>query len=273
VPMVGITIAFKNYRPINGIWGSTWVGFDNFTRFFKSYQFQRVLTNTLGLSFYLLIAGFPIPIILALALNATLFKKFKRTVQFVTYMPHFISTVVMVGIVLQFFNPHIGIFSRVLQAIGVSTINLLGSPNVFKSLYVWSDVWQAAGWNSIIYLASLSGVDTELHEAALMDGATRFKRILRIDLPCIMPTITTMLLLNLGKIMNLGFEKVFLMQNPLNLRSSEIISTYVYQVALGSGMGDFSYATAIGMFNSVVNFLLVLIVNEIAKRVGETSLW
>jgi putative aldouronate transport system permease protein len=272
-PMYGLQLAFKDFRIMDGIWGSPWAGFKHFIRFFESHQFETVVGNTLMISLYELIAGFPIPIILALALNATMRKRFKATVQFVTYMPYFISTVVMVGIILQFLNPRIGIINQGLGLFGADPVNFMGEPSMFKSIYVWSGIWQNAGWGTIIYLAALSGISQEVHEAATIDGASRFQRIWHVDLPGIMPTIVTLLILNAGAIMGIGFEKIFLMQNPLNLSSSEVISTYVYSVSLASAAPNYSFATAIGFFNSFVNLILIMTVNQIAKKVGETSLW
>ena len=274
VPMTGLQLAFKKFHMPSGIWSSPWVGFSQFEKFFDSYMFSRVLGNTIQISFYSLIAGFPIPIIFALALNSMKSYYYKKTIQLVTYMPHFISTVVMVGMLLQMINPRIGILGILYSAVtGGEAPNLIGLPGAFSHLYVWSGVWQSMGWSSIIYLAALSSVDPELHEAALIDGASRFQRVRYIDFPSILPTATILLIMNSGQIMNIGFEKVFLMQNNLNLRASEVISTYVYKVGLASSMQDFSYATAIGLFNSLVNFSLIIIVNQIAKRVSGEGLW
>ncbi|MDR3248020.1 MAG: ABC transporter permease subunit [Treponema sp.] len=272
-PMLGAQIAFKNFRPNRGIWGSEWVGFRNFTRFFGSYQFARVMTNTLVVSFYSLLAGFPFPIILALMFNSLNNKRLRGFAETVAYMPHFISTVVLVGMMLQLFNPHIGIFGAIFRNLfHQSAPNLFGDPRTFPHLYVWSGLWQHLGWNTIIYTAALSGVDPELHEAARIDGASRFQGILHIDIPTIMPTITIMLILNVGNIMAVGFEKVYLMQTSLNLRASEIISTYVYKVSFVQG-SDFSFAAAIGLFNSIINFALLATVNAASRKLGETSLW
>ncbi|WP_248923946.1 ABC transporter permease [Paenibacillus hamazuiensis] len=273
VPMAGVQLAFKNFRIMEGIWGSPWIGFDHFERFFNSPQFTRVVGNTILISLYELIAGFPLPIMLALALNATLRTKFKTAVQFVTYMPFFISTVVMVGMILQFLNPRIGIVNMAIGLFGGEPVNFMGDPSWFKSVYVWSGIWQTTGWGTIIYLAALSGISPEIHEAATIDGASRLQRVWHIDLPGIAPTIVTLLILNAGSIMGIGFEKIYLMQNPLNIASSEVISTYVYSVSLASSAPNYAYATAIGLFNSVVNMILILLVNQIAKKVGETSLW
>ncbi|MDR1536402.1 MAG: ABC transporter permease subunit [Clostridiales bacterium] len=276
VPMAGLQIAFKKYSSAlgMGIWGSPWVGFSQFTKFFSSYMFKRVLTNTVSVSLYALLAGFPIPILFALSLNSIQRRRYKKTVQMVAYMPYFISTVVLVGMLMQMINPRIGIFGVAYTAMtGKDAPNLIGLPDAFRHLYVWSGIWQSVGWSSIIYLAALSGIDTELHEAAQIDGASRFQRVLHIDFPGIVPTAIILLILNSGQIMNVGFEKAFLMQNTLNLRSSEVISTYVYKVGLASGIQDFSYATAIGLFNSLINFSIIIFVNQIAKRTVGEGLW
>jgi putative aldouronate transport system permease protein len=272
--MLGAQIAFKRFRASQGIWGSHWVGFANFIKFFRSYQFSRVLSNTLILSIYQLAAGFPFPIIFALLLNTLTGRYYKKFVQTVTYLPYFISVVVLVGIMMQVFNPISGIYGKLSFAFtGKPAVDLFGNARLFPHLYVWSGVWQNMGWNSIIYLAALSAVSPELHEAGKIDGMSRFMRIVYIDLPAILPTITILLILNVGRIMSLGFEKVYLMQNSLNVSRSEVISTYVYKIGLGVGGGDFSYATAIGLFNSVINLLLIVSVNKICRRMGGNSLW
>jgi len=273
-PMLGAQIAFKRFRMSLGIWGSPWVGIENFIRFFQSYQFNRVVSNTLLLSFYGLIAGMPLPIIFALLLNTLTRRNVKRTIQTVTYLPYFISTVVLVGMMFQVLDPRIGIWGKfVFWITGNRAMDLFSRANYFPHIFVWSAVWQNMGWNSIIYLAALSAVSPELHEAGKIDGMNRFRRILYIDLPAIIPTATILLILNFGRIMTIGFEKVYLLQNPLNLARSEVISTYVYKVGLTIGGGDFSYATAIGLFNSVVNLVLIVAVNKICKRLGGNSLW
>lgn len=273
-PMYGAQIAFKDYKAVKGIEGSPWVGVKHFARFFNDYQFGRVLKNTVFLSLYSLFAAFPCKVILALLLNVVRHEKYKKTVQMISYMPHFISTVVMVGIVLQFFNPYIGILSRFLQLLGGSNRDLLGVPSAFMHIYVWSGIWQNVGWGTIVYLAALAGVDVAQHEAALIDGANRIQRIWHVDLPAIAPTVVIMLIMDCGHIMNIGFEKVWLMQNNLNLSASEVISTYVYKVSFApTTKSDFSYSTAIGLFNSLVNFLLVILVNQISKSLKQSSLW
>ncbi|GHT56286.1 sugar ABC transporter permease [Spirochaetia bacterium] len=274
IPMAGVQIAFRHFTPRGGIWGSEWVGLRNFIKFFQSYQFRRVLPNTLRLSIYGLAAGFPVPIIFALLLNVMNNGKAKKIVQTVTYMPHFISTVVMVGMLIRLCSPVNGLYGHIIRLFNLSNVDILAKPDFFPHLYVWSGIWQGFGWGSIIYLAALSGVSSELHEAAEIDGANRFQRVIHIDFPAILPTATILLILEAGGIMGVGFEKAFLMQNEMNLRTSEIISTYVYKVGLASGgFSDFSYSTAIGLFNSVVNLILLIIVNAAARRISETSLW
>ena len=273
IPMYGVIIAFKNFNASLGILGSEWVGLRHFERFFRSHFFSRTLVNTIAISVYSLVAGFPVPIILALALNSSLRVKFSKTVQFVTYMPYFISTVVMVGIIIEFLNPRVGIVNIARQALGLSQIDYMAQPGLFRSIYVWSGVWQNAGWGTIVYLAALAGIDPQLHEAATCDGAGRLRRIIHIDLPGLIPTITILLILNLGTIISVGFEKVFLMQNNLNLVTSEVISTFVYKVGLAASVPNFSYGAAVGLFLSVVNFALITLVNTAARRMGETSLW
>lgn len=275
LPMGGVVIAFKDYKMRKGIWGSDWVGLKHFVRFFEIYQSKRVITNTLILSFYSIIAGFPVPIIFALLINCLRNERFKKIAQSIVCLPHFISTVVMVGILLQVFNTRSGLYGVIGEFLtGAYPPDIMGSPSGFRHLYIWSGVWQGFGWGSIIYTAALSGVDPMYHEAAQIDGATRLQRIIHIDLPSILPTIVTMLILRMGSVMSVGFEKVYLMQNGLNQSASEVISTYEYSVGLsGSGSSDFSYATAIGLFNSVVNLIMITAVNKIARKVGETSLW
>ena len=273
-PMLGLQIAFKDFDASQGIWGSPWVGLKHFRKFIGSYQFIRVLKNTLVTSVYSLVARFPVPILLALSINIMRNGRFKNITQMIVYVPHFISVVVLVGMVNQFFNPFVGLYGNIYKAIfGAVAPDLLSSPSSFLHMYVWSGVWQNMGWDSIIYLAALSSVSPDLHEAAQMDGASRLRRVISIDIPAIMPTIILLLIINVGQVMNLGFEKIYLMQNDVNLRLSEVISTYVYKVGISASGGDYSYATAIGMFNSVINFILVTTVNWLANKYGDTSLW
>ena len=275
LPMGGLVVAFKDYKVRLGIWGSKWVGLDQFERFFESYMFKNIMVNTLTLSLYSLLASFPIPIIFALMINSIQSKRFKKVTQTIVNMPHFISVVVIVGILMMIFHNRNGLYGNLLHMItGKYPADLFASPGAFRHFYVWSGVWQNFGWSSIIYTAALSSVDPTYHEAAQLDGATRFQRILHVDLPTIIPTIVTMLILKMGSVLTLGFEKIFLMQNDLNLTASQVISTYVYEMGVsGTGAGNFSYATAIGMFNNVIEFILVVLVNKISKKVSETSLW
>ncbi|UVI28457.1 ABC transporter permease [Paenibacillus spongiae] len=272
IPIYGIQIAFKQFSPVKGITGSPWIGFDHFIRFFESYEFWRVMKNTLELSLYHLIAGFPFPILLALSLNYVMNQRFKKFVQMVTYAPHFISAVVMVGIMLVALEPR-GPINALLQAVGITPVHFMAEASWFKSIYVWSDIWQNIGYSCIIYLAALSGVSPSLHEAAVMDGASKLRRIWHIDLPGIMPVAIILLILSMGSILNAGFEKVLLMQTPLNMESAEVIDTYVYKVGLVSALPNYSYAAAIGLFKSVVAFILLITVNYTAKRIGNESLW
>jgi putative aldouronate transport system permease protein len=272
-PMYGAQIAFRNFMPGMSIWESPWVGLDNFTKFFESYMFLRVLRNTLWISFYSLLVGFPIPIIFALAINQLKGGWFKRTIQMVSYAPYFISTVVVVGMVIQFLDLRRGPINLLLQTLGMSPINFMGSPDMFSSIYVWSGVWQFTGFSAVIYLAALSTVDPSLHEAAVVDGANRLQRIWHIDLQTILPTVLTLLILNMGQILNVGFEKVFLLQNTLNQTTSEVISTYIYKVSLASGIASYSYGAAIGLFNSFVGLILLALANQISKKLTDTGLW
>lgn len=274
-PMYGVQIAFKNFTGVQSVTATPWADpiMKHFIKFFNSPVFKSLLVNTLVLSLYGLIAGFPIPILLALALNATRNRYFKKVTQMVTYAPYFISIVVLVGMMYQFFGPKYGIVNTVRQMLGLDTIIYMGEAKYFRTMFVFSGIWQHAGWGSIIYLSALAGIDPALHEAALVDGANRFKRMLHIDIPGIMPTMITLLILNTGRIMTLGFQKVLLFQNATNLPVAQIIQTYVYRVGLASNIPQYSYATAIGLFNSLINFALIIIVNQISKKVTETSLW
>jgi len=270
VPMYGAMLAFKDYKVSLGITASPWVGLKYFKQFFRSPSSFLIIKNTLLISIYTIVAGFPIPIILAIAITEAKNKTFKNTVQMVTYAPYFISTVVMVGMLFQVLDPQVGIVSKLLGQ-SFSSVNFLGDAKYFKHLFVWSGIWQGTGYASIIYIAALAGVDPFLQEAAIIDGASKFKRIIHVDIPSIMPTIIILLILSVGGVMSVGFEKVFLMQNPMNASSSEIIATYVYKVGLLSG--NFSFSTAVGLFNSVVNLFLLVSVNTVAKKMGGSSLW
>lgn len=270
-PMYGLQIAFRNYNPVQGFSGSPWAGWGHFERFFNTYDFWRTLRNTLWLSVYSLVAGFPFPILLALGLHYVTRKWFKNAVQMVVYAPYFISTVVMVGMILQFLAPNTGLVNHLRGAVGLGDVNFMARPELFPHIYVWSGLWQTVGFSCVIYLAALSGVDPTLHEAAVIDGASKVERMWHIDLPEIMPLAILLLVLSLGGILSSGFEKIYLMQNPLNLRTAEVIDTYVYRVGLVSAIPNFSYATAIGLFKSVVGLILVFAANRLAARFGRGS--
>jgi putative aldouronate transport system permease protein len=271
IPMVGVQIAFRDYNPIGGIWGSPWIGWQELQFFVQSPYFWPLIQNTLTLSLYALLIGTPATVILALALNEVKHAAFKRVVQMVTYAPYFISTVVLVGMMEIILSPTNGLLNRLTAVVGVHPPDLLGSPTAFPSLYVWSGVWQETGYGAVIYLAALANVNLELYEAARIDGASRWQKIRYIDFPAIRPTVIILTILAVGNLMGVGFEKVYLLQTPLNLSSSEIIATYVYKNGLLDA--NYSFAAAVGLFNSVVNFLLILIVNFVAKRVSDTSLF
>ncbi|HZS87219.1 MAG TPA: ABC transporter permease subunit [Chloroflexota bacterium] len=271
IPMVGVQIAFRDYNPIGGIWGSPWIGLQEFQFFFQSPYFWPLIQNTLTLSLYALLVGTPATIILALALNEVKHAAFKRTVQMITYAPYFISTVVLVGMMFIILSPSTGLVGQIAGLLGVPAPNLLASPDAFPSLYVWSGVWQETGYGAVIYLAALATVNLELYEAARIDGASRWQKIRHIDLQAIKPTVIILTILSVGNLLGIGFEKVYLLQNPLNLSTSEVISTYVYKNGLLDA--NYTFAAAVGLFNSLVNFVLVLIVNFVARRVSNTSLF
>ena len=272
-PMVGVQIAFKDYMPGNTIWNAPVVGFKWFLKFFNHPFFWPLIRNTRSITLYNLIASFPIPIIFALALNTTYREWMKKPVQYITYMPYFISTVVMVGIMMQLMNPRIGVINNIIAALGGQRMDFMSKPEIFSSVYVWSGVWQYFGWNSIIYLATLSSISPELHEAARIDGASRFSRIIHVDIPGIAPTIIILLIMNFGSIMTVGFEKIFLMQNNLNMEASRVISTYVYERGLRTSPPEFSYGTAIDLFNSIINLIMITLVNKLSSKISDTSLW
>lgn len=270
VPIGGIIIAFKRYTGAQSIWESRWVGLRWFKSFFSSYYFSTTIINTLAISLYGLLT-FPLPIILALLFNEIRNAKFKKFAQTVMYAPHFISMVVMVSMLTLFFHPNVGFINTIIKAFGGTATNLMGDGGAFRHIYTWSGVWQGLGWGCIIYVAALSGVDPALHEAATLDGASRFQRIIHVNLPAIMPTIIIMLIMNVGHIMSVGADKVLLMKNDLNASTAEVIGTYVYSRGLLSG--DYSYATAVGLFTNVINLILLLTVNKISAKVSETSLF
>ena len=269
VPLIGSQIAFRKYNFREGIWGSPWIGMQNFITFFESKQFVPLLINTLSLSLYNIIAGVFPPIILAISLTYIRHKRYGKVVQMVTYMPYFISTVLIVGILTQILSLN-GPINTMIKEMGGEAINFVGERTMFRHIYVLSGLWQATGYNAVIYLSALAAVPQELHEAARVDGAGAFQRILYIDLPSLMPTAVILLIMSCGRVLTLGYEKALLLQNPLNIETSEIISTYVYKIGLTSM--QYSYSTAIGLFQSVISLILLLLVNWIAKRLGDTSL-
>ncbi|MFD0713340.1 ABC transporter permease [Paenibacillus sp. GCM10027626] len=273
VPMYGAQIAFKNYTVTKGIWGSEWAGLKHFDRFIHSYDFWRILRNTISISFYSLLAGFPFPIILALSLNYVKNLFFKKSVQMITYAPYFISVVVMVGIIFELLDPRKGVVNHFIQALGFEPISFMAKADWFQSIYVWSGIWQMVGFSCIIYLAALSSIDPALHESAVIDGASKLRRIWHIDLPGIMPIAIILLIINMGHMLDVGYEKILLMQNSLNMRTSEVIDTYVYKIALNSPGMNYSYSTMIGLFKSVINLTLLILVNQLARKTKQTSLW
>lgn len=270
-PMYGLVIAFKDYNFRKGIWGSDWVGLDHFTRLFGSYWFPIILKNTLTISGLSLLLGFPLPIIFALMVNELKGQKIKKLVQTVSYAPHFISTIVMCGLVIMMLSPDGGIINIFLKAIGMEPIYFMQKPEYFKWIYVISGIWQGTGWSAIIYIAALSGVDQALVEAAEIDGASRFRKMVHIYFPALVPTIIILLIMQCGSVMSVGHEKVYALQNSANLVGSEVISTYVYKVGLTDR--NFSFATAVGFLNSVVNSIVLVTVNTISKKVSDSGLW
>ncbi|WP_407927832.1 ABC transporter permease [Gracilibacillus suaedae] len=271
VPMFGAVIAFKDYNVVEGILGSPWAGLKHFENFFSNPVAWDLIKNTLFLSLYQLAVTFPLPIILALALNEIKNGIFKRSVQMFTYAPYFISTVVIVSMIILLLSPRSGIINEFLELFGFDSIDFLGQADMFRSIFVWSDAWQMTGYSAIIYLAALAGVDKQQYEAAKIDGASRIQRIMNVDIPGIMPAIVIILILSVGNLMAIGFEKVYLLQNPLNLSTSEILQTYVYKMGIINA--NFSFSTAVGLFNSIINLILLVLVNAIARRVSGNGLW
>ncbi len=270
-PMFGLQIAFKNYSFRRGMFASDWVGFKHFEALFTSYYFPVILKNTLLISLYQLVFGFPAPLLLALLLNEVRSSRIRRIAQTITYAPHFLSITVVVSMLMAFLSPSTGLVNHWVVALGGTPHYYMTDPAWFKALYVASGIWQGAGWGSIIYLAALSGIDVQLYEAAAMDGASRWKQILHINLPSIIPTAIILFILEVGKVMNVGFEKVYLMQNDLTMDASEVVSTYVYRKGI---MGaQYSFSTAVGLFNSMINFTLMLIVNRVARKVSDVRIW
>ncbi len=272
-PMYGVTLAFKDYKVSAGIAGSPWTQplFRHFVRFLTAPSATRVIANTLAISLYSLLAGFPIPILLAVGLNELHSRRLRKTVQMITYMPYFISTVVLVSMIIQFTDISFGFINQAIKAMGGDPINFMGKKEYFRHIYVWTGVWQSTGYSAVVYLAALSGVSQDLYDAAVVDGASKVKRILHIDLPSIAPTIIILFILNTGSILTVGFEKIYLMQNNTNLSVSEVISTYVYRMGLVNQ--NYSYSTAVGLFNSVVNCAILLLTNAIARKVSDVGLW
>lgn len=273
-PMFGLQVAFRDYRAKDGISGSEWVGLQHFQDFFSNYKWKSLLNNTLAISLYSILVGFPIPIILALMIHVSEKPLLKKFTQNISYVPYFISTVVMVGIINQILNPFTGLYGTISNLLGITgATDIRTNPDTFLHLYVWSDIWQYMGWDSIIYVAALSSVPLELHEAAEIDGASRWRRVLAVDLPAIAPTICIMLIMRFGAVMAVGHEKVYLLQNQLNISNSEIIATYVYKYGIGNN--NFSYGTAIGLMNSAINTVMVIFVNWLTKKIsgGEQGLF
>ena len=270
VPMYGVLMAFQKFRPQYGIWGSEWIGLKNFSDFFGSYYAGRLIWNTFLINFYDLIFSFPAPIIFALLLNEVKAAKFKKTVQTITYMPYFISLVVVASIIVEFTSSR-GFIVDILSLFGFEKKSLLGEAQYFRAVFVGSNIWQSLGFNSIIYLAALSGVDQELYEAATIDGAGRWKKMWYITLPCISSTVIIMLILRIGSMMNVGFEKIILLYNPATYETADVISSFVYRKGLQEM--NYGYSTAVGLFNSVINFTLLVISNKLSRKFSETSLW
>jgi putative aldouronate transport system permease protein len=273
IPIANSVLAFKDYNVVQGIWGSPWAGFKYFELFFGNPVFWTLIRNTLGISLYSLVVGFPIPIILAICLNEIRDGFFRRFTQLVTYAPYFISTVIVVSMLMLLLSPQLGAVNLILEGLGQKPINFLAAPGLFAAIFAWSGVWQFSGYAAVIYLAALAGIDPQLHDAARVDGASRLQRIRHVDLPGIMPVILVILILNVGSLLSVSFEKVFLMQNPLNLATSEVISTYVYKIGLLNA--NYSFATAVGLFNSVIGMILLVLVNALAKRLSNSGagLW
>ena len=270
LPMGGLLIAFQDYSPTKGIWGSKWVGFENFIDFFNDYQFPRLLRNTLTLSLELILFGFPAPILLALLINELRGKRYRKVVQTVSYLPHFISLIVVTGMLTDF-SMTSGLFNDIIAFFGGERSPLLQNPKLYRTMYVASGIWQQVGWGSIIYLSALAGVDQQLYEAASIDGAGKWKQLLNVTLPGIAPTIIIMLIMRMGSLMNMGYEKTILLYNPSTYDTADIISSYIYRVGLLEQ--DWSYSTAVGLFNSVINFGLLIFTNKMSKKYSETSLW
>jgi putative aldouronate transport system permease protein len=271
VPIYGVQIAFRRFNPAAGILRSPWVGGLYLKQFFNSYYFGTLIRNTLFLSLFQMLVGFPMPIILALLINELRSKKFQKLIQNITYIPHFLSLVVVVSMLNLFSNTDYGLFNKIGTFFGALPVDYMAKAEYFRPLYVFSTVWQMMGFNSVIYIAALSAIDPALYEAAVIDGASRLQKILHISLPCLVPTIIILFILRIGSIMELGFEKAYLMQNPINMETSELISTFIYKN--GIQQGQFSYSAAVGLFNNLINFLLLIGANVLSRRATKTSLW
>lgn len=272
-PMYGAIIAFKDYKIKDGIMGSEWVGLKWFEKFFNYYESFDIIKNTLRISLYNIVVSLVMAVVLALMMNCIRNKALKNFVQTITYMPHFVSVVVLVGIVIRFFNPTMGAISQLIQAMGGTDRDLMGVASAIPHIYVWSDVWQNAGWNTVLYLAALTAVDLQLHEAAIVDGASRLQRVRYIDIPAIVPTIVISLIMKMGSVLTVGTEKMLLMQNDLNRSTTEVIATYVYNQGIAAASPKYSYGTAIGLLNSVISFILIVVTNQICKKMTDTSLF
>lgn len=271
IPMWGVLISFKKYSPFKGFWGSSWVGLQHFVTFFSGPFWVRTISNTLILSIYSILWGFPLPIIFALILNDVTNVKFKKLVQSVSYMPHFLSTVIVVSLFYMFLSPSTGPVQKVFASMGYDKVDIFAQAKYFRTIYISSGIWQSVGWGAIIYLAALTGIDPTLYESATIDGASKFQQLKYITLPSIAPTIITMLLLRLGSVLGVGFEKAYLLQNDANHAASDVLETYVYRMGISGA--NYSYGTAIGLLTSVINLIFIIAFNKISKKVSETSLW
>lgn len=270
-PMYGLIIAFQNYYPHLGVTGSTWVGLTHIKSFFDSIYFWRLIRNTLAINLYSILAGFPAPIIMALMINELRKNYMKRSVQTLVYLPHFISVVVLAGIVVQFLSPSTGIVNTIIKALGGKPIHFLAEAGWYRTIYVWSGIWHNAGWGSIIYLAALTYINQDLYEAATVDGANDLRKMIHITIPCLMPTVIIMLILRVGRLFTVGFEKTILLYNPITYETADVIRTYIYRK--GIQQGEYSFSTSVGLFNSILNFAALLIFNSISRKISETSLW
>lgn len=272
-PMLGTQIAFRKYVPVDGIWGSEWVGLKHFERFFSNPQWVKFVKNTMALSLYTIVLSIPFPIMLAIAFDYTRSKYFRKTVQMITFLPHFLSTVIVVSLINLVFDNRTGVVNNIIQMVSGSKVNILGTAENFRSLYVWSGIWQNTGWSSILYISALAAVDTQIHEAAIIDGANKLRRIWHIDLTAIRPTIAIMIVMKLGSVLSVGFDKTYMMQNAVNLEYSEVLSTYEYKIGTGGMIPNYSYSAAIGLMVSLVNLVLVVTANKVSNKLSGSGLW